>query len=60
MSYQEKKKKAIAIAVAYFVEQEKLTLAKEQENQCTSQWQTVGRSIQMRDRQTVQRKGRSL
>lgn len=60
MTYQEKKKKAIAIAVACYIEQEKAELQAQTVGISSSSWQSTGRLMQMNNRQIVQRRGRVL
>lgn len=58
MTYQEKKKKAVAIAVAYFIEQEKAAL--NEQNASRKPWGGMGKSVIMANREVVQRRGRLI
>lgn len=60
MTYEEKKKKAIAIAIAYYLDQEKAKASDDTKNGQPGNWQAAGRTIQMRNRQLVQKRGRVI
>ncbi|MGK7394663.1 MAG: hypothetical protein ACNS62_08820 [Candidatus Cyclobacteriaceae bacterium M3_2C_046] len=53
MSREEKIKKAVAIAVAYFVEQEKATLWAEKANRTQNNWMQASKTIQMNMQQMI-------
>ncbi|MCY1634856.1 hypothetical protein DF185_17065 [Marinifilum breve] len=59
MTREEKIKKAVAIAVAHYVEQEKAEALKV-ENSNSSSWSRTGIKMMMTKRKVVQLRGRSL
>jgi hypothetical protein len=54
----EKIKQAVAVAVAYYVEQEKQALTAEKPINSRRSWVNARNAIQMRGRQIVQQRGR--
>ncbi len=59
MDIQDKKRKAALVAVAYYLEQEKVQQEKEP-LQKGSNWEKIGREISMKNRMLIQRRGRIL
>ncbi len=57
MTRAEKKKKAVAIAVAYFLEEEAKAM---QDFKARNMWVVTGNQIMMENRARVQRRGRVL
>lgn len=57
MTREEKKKKAVLIAIAYYLEQEKEAC---KGNPNFNSWSRIGRETRMNDRTVVQRRGKTL
>ncbi len=60
MTLSDKKKKAVAIAVAYFLEEEKKEAAALEDFKARNMWVSMGKEIIMQNRAMVQRRGRVL
>ncbi len=57
MTREEKRKKAVATAVAYFIEDEKAKLRANRANKVKSSWMQAGRIMQMNLKRMIQQRG---
>lgn len=57
MTREEKLKKAVAVAVAYYIEQEKSEILAERRNKVKTGWNQASKTIQMNVQRMIQQRG---